>query len=126
MKLGYNNPLHLMAFDHRASFTRDLFGATEPLPRDIQAKVSDAKALIFEAFQDALSRGAQRETSGVLVDEQFGSAVARQAKAAGCRLAMPVESSGQAEFQFQYGEEFGQHIDDSRDWNGDRPGVAGR
>jgi myo-inositol catabolism protein IolC len=47
----------------------------------------------------------------VLVDEEFGAGVARQAKQAGVPLAMPVERSGQEEFEFQYGDDFGAHIE---------------
>ena len=47
----------------------------------------------------------------MLVDEQFGADIARDAKTAGFRLAMPVEKSGQDEFDFQYGEDFGAHIE---------------
>jgi myo-inositol catabolism protein IolC len=111
MKLGYDKPLYLVAFDHRSSFSRGLFGATEPLSAEIQVKISDTKDLIFEAFQLAVTRGAPRELAGVLVDEQFASAVARMAKSAGFTLVMPVERSGQAEFQFEYSEDFGRHIE---------------
>jgi 6-phosphogluconate dehydrogenase len=111
MKLGYDRSLYLVAFDHRSSFSKGLFGAAEPLSPEIQAKVSDTKDLIFEAFQQAVTQGAPRALCGVLVDEQFGAAVARKAKAAGALLAMPVEKSGQAEFQFEYGDDFGRHIE---------------
>jgi len=60
----------------------------------------------------AITEGASRETAGVLVDEQFGTDVARKAKAEGYPLAMPVEKSGQDEFDFEYGEDFGKHIED--------------
>jgi myo-inositol catabolism protein IolC len=111
MRLGYDTPLYLLAFDHRSSFSKGLFGATEPLSPEVQAKVSDAKHLIFEAFEQAIARGAPRELAGALVDEQFGAAVAREVKPTGALLAMPVERSGQAEFQLEYGEEFGHHIE---------------
>jgi myo-inositol catabolism protein IolC len=45
-----------------------------------------------------------------LVDEQFGAAIARTAKQEGFVFAMPVEKSGQDEFDFEYGDEFGRHI----------------
>ncbi len=111
MTLGYDKQLCLVAFDHRSSFSKGLFGATEPLSSEVLAKVSDTKDVIFEAFQQAITEGAPRQLSGVLVDEQFGSAVARKAKASGTLLAMPVERSGQAEFQLEYGEDFGRHIE---------------
>jgi myo-inositol catabolism protein IolC len=46
----------------------------------------------------------------VLVDEQFGSDIPRRAKEEGLVLAMPVEKSGQDEFDFQYDADFGEHI----------------
>ena len=51
--------------------------------------------------------------TGVLVDEQFGAPkdIPRQAKERGLLLAMPVEKSGQNEFDFQYGDDFGDHIE---------------
>jgi 5-dehydro-2-deoxygluconokinase len=45
------------------------------------------------------------------VDEQFGGTVPEEAKARGFKLAMPVEKSGQSEFDFQYGDQFGDHIE---------------
>jgi myo-inositol catabolism protein IolC len=111
MKLGYDKRLYLVAFDHRSSFSKGLFGATEPLSPEIERRVGDTKELIFEAFQEALKDGAPRDVCGVLVDEQFGTPVARAAKAGGILLAMPVERSGQEEFQFEYGDAFGDHIE---------------
>jgi myo-inositol catabolism protein IolC len=48
----------------------------------------------------------------VLVDGQYGPSVAREAKAGGYKLAMPVEKSGQNEFDFEYGEQFGEKIEE--------------
>ena len=111
MQLGYGESLFLIAFDHRSSFSRGLFGASEPVPPAILAGIADAKELIFEAFEQAIARGASRKRCGILVDEQFGASVARKAKASGLLLAMPVEQSGQREFHLQSGEEFGRHIE---------------
>jgi myo-inositol catabolism protein IolC len=109
--LGYEKPLYLMAFDHRGSFEKDLFGATEPIPPDVRDGITKVKAIIYDAHRHALAAGAPREYCGVLVDEEFGSEVARRAKADGVVLAMPVEKSGQEEFEFQYGGDFGAHIE---------------
>jgi myo-inositol catabolism protein IolC len=111
MHLGYDKSLYLVAFDHRSSFSRGLFGASEPLSSDVVARIADTKELIFEGFEGAIGRGAPGALCGVLVDEQFGAAVAHKAKARELLLAMPVEQSGQREFHLQYGEEFGRHID---------------
>ena len=48
----------------------------------------------------------------MLVDEQFGSDIPKRAKEQGLKLAMPVEKSGQDEFDFQYGADFGKHIEE--------------
>ena len=47
----------------------------------------------------------------MLVDEQFGSTVPEEAREHGLRLAMPAERSGQNMFDFQYGDDFGAHIE---------------
>jgi myo-inositol catabolism protein IolC len=111
MKLGYGESLFLVAFDHRSSFSRGLFGASEPLLPGVAARVTDTKEVIFEAFERAIARGAPRRQCGILVDEQFGASVARKAKTRGFLLAMPVEQSGQLEFHLQYGLDFGSHIE---------------
>jgi myo-inositol catabolism protein IolC len=111
MALGYDKRLFLIAFDHRASFEKGLFGATPPLSTEVRDGIIRAKEIIFEAHQLAVEEGAPPDLSGILVDEEFGAAVARRAKEAGVPLAMPVERSGQDEFEFQYGAEWGEHIE---------------
>ncbi len=111
MPLGYDKPLYLMAFDHRGSFEKDLFGASEPVPPEVRDGIINVKEIIFDAHRQALAAGAPRQYCGVLVDEEFGAGVARRAKADGVVLAMPVEQSGQEEFEFQYGDDFGAHIE---------------
>jgi myo-inositol catabolism protein IolC len=112
MDLGYDKPLYILAFDHRGSFQKKFFGvAAEPSPEEAE-RISDAKHVIFEGFLRALDEGADRASCGLLVDEQFGAAIARQAKAEGLIFAMPVEKSGQDEFDFEYGEEYGKHIEE--------------
>jgi myo-inositol catabolism protein IolC len=110
MALGYDGTLYILAFDHRGSF-RKMLGITGTPTEDDMAKVRDAKRLIFEGMQQALADGAPADKVGVLVDEEAGADVARDAKAAGIKLAMPVEASGQAVFDFEYGDDFGAHIE---------------
>jgi myo-inositol catabolism protein IolC len=111
MTLGYDKPLYLMAFDHRGSFEHDLFGASAPVSAQVRDGIISVKELIFEAHVRALTEDAPRDVCGVLVDEEFGAGVARRAKAERIPLAMPVEKSGLEEFEFQYGEDFGAHIE---------------
>jgi myo-inositol catabolism protein IolC len=111
MALGYDGKLYILAFDHRGSFTKKFFGIEgEPTPEET-AKIADVKHMIFEGLRKACEQGAEPSVSGALVDEQFGGSVPADAKAAGLKLAMPAEKSGQAEFDFQYGDDFGAHIE---------------
>jgi myo-inositol catabolism protein IolC len=112
MPLGYDNPLYILAFDHRGSFQKKFFGVAGEPNDEETARISDAKKVIYEGATRAVDEGVPRESAGVLVDEQFGADIARDAKASGLLLAMPVEKSGQDEFDFQYGEDFGKHIED--------------
>ena len=111
MALGYDKPLYILAFDHRGSFQKKFFGVSGEPDEEETARISDAKRVIYEGARRALDEGVEADAAGVLVDEQFGAAIARDGKAAGLRLAMPVEKSGQEEFDFQYGDEFGAHIE---------------
>lgn len=112
MSLGYDQPLYILAFDHRGSFQKKMFGIAGEPNAEETARIIDAKTLIFEGLQHAFSDGAARDRAGALVDEQFGADIARKALADGCKLAMPIEKSGQDEFDFDYGEDFGAHIED--------------
>jgi myo-inositol catabolism protein IolC len=112
MTLGYEGNLYILAFDHRGSFQKKMLGIEgTPTPEDNE-RISDAKAVIFEGFLKALDEGAPKDSAGMLVDEQFGADLARRAKKEGVILAMPVEKSGQDEFDFEYGDDFGKHIEE--------------
>jgi myo-inositol catabolism protein IolC len=113
MTLGYDGKLYILAFDHRGSFQKKMFGIDgEPTPEQTET-ISDAKHLIFEGMLKAVDAGVDAGSTGVLVDEQFGSPknIPGGAKERGLLLAMPVEKSGQNEFDFQYGDDFGAHIE---------------
>jgi myo-inositol catabolism protein IolC len=104
MALGYDKKLYVLAFDHRGSFERMVGGGPE--------RISSAKHLIWEGFQKAVEQGAPADAAGVLVDAQYGDAVAREAKERGLVFSMPVEKSGQDEFDFEYGDDFGAKIEE--------------
>jgi myo-inositol catabolism protein IolC len=110
MALGYDGKLYILAFDHRGSFQKKLFDIHgEPTPEET-VTVRDAKKVVYEGMEEAVRRGVDPHATGVLVDEQFGSDIPKLAKEHGLVLSMPVEKSGQDEFDFQFGEEFGDHI----------------
>jgi myo-inositol catabolism protein IolC len=111
MALGYDGKLYILAFDHRGSFQKKMFGIDgDPTPEQT-ATIADAKHLIFEGMVKASEQGVDPSVTGVLVDEQFGGDIPAQTRELGLKLAMPVEKSGQNEFDFEYGEQFGEHIE---------------
>ena len=111
MALGYDGKLYILAFDHRGSFQKKMFGIPgDPTPEQVET-ISDAKRLIFEGMLVAVDRGVEAGATGVLVDDQFGSDIPERAREHGLKLAMPVEKSGQNEFDFEYGDDFAAHIE---------------
>src|SRR3954454_14062344 len=111
MALGYDGKLYILAFDHRGSFQKKMFGIEgDPTPEET-ATISDAKKLIYEGMEKAVKQGLDASSAGVLVDEQFGSDIPELAPKEGLSLTMPAEKSGVNEFQFQYGDDFPAHIE---------------
>jgi myo-inositol catabolism protein IolC len=111
MALGYDGKLYILAFDHRGSFQKKMFGIQGEPTAEETATIADAKHLIYEGMEVAVKRGLDASATGVLVDEQFGGDIPEEARAEGLKLSMPVEKSGQNEFDFEYGAEFGAHIE---------------
>jgi 5-dehydro-2-deoxygluconokinase len=111
MPRGYDRPLYILPFDHRGSFQTKMFGWQSPLSVAQTAEVAGAKRAIYDGFLAALAGGVPREKAGILVDEQFGAAILRDAKSRNIVTACPVEKSGQAEFDFEYGADFASHIE---------------
>ena len=109
--IGFNQPLYIQPFDHRGSFETGMFGWTGALNPDQTAAIAATKQVIYDGFKAALRAGVPRQKAGILVDEQFGSAILRDAKACGYTTACPAEKSGQEEFDFEYGEDFPKHIE---------------
>ncbi len=111
MNIGYDKPLYIQPFDHRGSFQTKMFGWKGTLTAEQTAEIAAAKQVIYDGFKDAIAAGVPKEKAGILVDEQFGAAILRDAKAHGYTTACSAEKSGQDEFDFEYGEEFAKHIE---------------
>ena len=111
MNPGYNNALYLLPFDHRHSYVDGLFGFKQPLSASQRKEVIDSKQLIFEGFRQALAEGVPKEAAAILVDEEFGTHILRDAHRRGFVTALSVEQSGIDEFKFEYGDDFASHIE---------------
>lgn len=104
--------LLILAFDHRSSFTEKLFNIRgRPPTQEERDEISEYKRNVFEGFKKAVDKGVSKRTGGLLVDEEFGAGILREAKTCGYVFAMPVEKSGQEEFDFQYGDRYRTHIE---------------
>jgi myo-inositol catabolism protein IolC len=109
---GYDRPLYILPFDHRGSFETKMFGWHEPLTAEQTAQIATAKQVIYDGFKAAIAGGVPKEEAAILVDEQFGAAILRDARAQDYHYACPTEKSGQEEFDFQYGDDFAAHIEE--------------
>jgi 5-dehydro-2-deoxygluconokinase len=111
MTVGFDKPLYVLPFDHRASFSKNMFGWQGHISPEQTAEVAAAKQVIYDAFKAAVAGGVPKDRAGILVDEQFGEAILRDAHKQGFITCCSAEKSGQNEFDFEYGAEFGRHID---------------
>jgi 5-dehydro-2-deoxygluconokinase len=111
MVRGFDKPLYILPFDHRGSFQAKMFGWKGALTPEQTAEIAATKRVIYDAFQAAVAAGAPRGKAGILVDEQFGAAILRDAEQHGYLSCCPAEKSGQDEFDFEYGDDFARHIE---------------
>lgn len=110
---GYTQELMILPFDHRASFQEKLFGIKGKATPEQTAHVASFKTVVYEGFEKAVASGLPKEKMGILVDDQFGTEVIRRCRKAGFSLSICAEKSGQDEFDFEYGADFGKHIEAS-------------
>ncbi len=111
MNLGYDRPLYLLPFDHRHSYVTGMFKFKPPLTQAEHDHVADSKRIIYEGFRRALAGGVAQECAGILVDEEFGADILRDAIKNGSVTALSTEKSGSDEFEFEYGTGFVEHIE---------------
>lgn len=104
--------LLILPFDHRGTFLKKMFNVKDrdTFTPDETKKVERYKWIVYQGFLKALARGVAKEEAGILVDEQFGDAVLRDARRHGVIVALTCEKTGQEEFDFEHGERFGDHI----------------
>ena len=112
--LGYDKDLFILPFDHRSSFEVGLLGVQGRAagPQEVR-QLSAYKRVIYEGFLQALERGVSAGSAAILVDQKYGDALLADANQRGITTCTSVEKSGQAEFDFEYGEEFGRRLHDA-------------
>src|SRR5207245_9519421 len=84
------NPLYILPFDHRGSFQSGLFGWKGTLTSEQRERVAASKAIIYEGLLAAVAGDVPKAHTGILVDEQFGAAILRDARTRAFLTAAPA------------------------------------
>ena len=111
MSVGYNRPLYLLPFDHRHSYVSGMFNFDPPLTASQHQAVADSKRIIYDGFRQALGKEVPIASAAILVDEEFGADILRDAVRSGYVTALSTEQSGSNEFEFEFGAAFAEHIE---------------
>jgi myo-inositol catabolism protein IolC len=109
----HDDPLFILAMDHRESFGRTLFEVKHDDPDQAQVEaMRSAKLLIFQGLQVAQPKVTSGRI-GVLVDERYGLEVidAVKSNADPMVLAVPVEASGHDWFTLEWGDQWLEHVE---------------
>jgi 5-dehydro-2-deoxygluconokinase len=111
MTTRFDQPLYNLPFDHRGTFQKNMFGWTGELTNEQAAKIAAMKQVIYDGFQKAVAGGVPKAKAGILADEQCGAKILQDAARCGYIMCCPAEKSGQAEFDFEYGDDVARHIE---------------
>jgi myo-inositol catabolism protein IolC len=111
MSRNAQGPLYLLPFDHRHSYVGGMCHFTPPLTAEQHDAVTASKRVIYDGFRQAIGNGLPKERAGILVDEEFGAGILRDATQRGYITALSTETSGSDEFEFEFGNEFAEHIE---------------
>ena len=55
MTIGYDKPLYVLPFDHRATFSKTMFGWQAPLSQEQTEQIGAVKQVIYDAFKSAVA-----------------------------------------------------------------------
>ena len=112
--LGYRKDLFVLPFDHRSSFERGLLGISgrQADAQEVE-QLSAYKRIIYEGLVEAVNNGVPRELAAILVDQKYGGSLLAEAKELRITTCLPVEKSGQNEFDFEYGDYFGRQVEEA-------------
>jgi myo-inositol catabolism protein IolC len=117
--LGYQKDLFILPFDHRGSFETGLLGpefsraGREVTPQELE-HLAGYKKVIYEGFLEAVEKDVPAESVAVLVDQKYGEEILADANRRCITTCVTVEKSGQDEFDFEYGDNFRQRIQDAQ------------
>jgi 5-dehydro-2-deoxygluconokinase len=110
--LGYDKPLYILAFDHRATFATELFNKKNAadLTKEEKELIKEFKMLIYKGFKKAVQDKIPSQNAAILCDEEYGEEVLFDARHNGYITILTIEKSGENVFNFQY-KDFEEHIE---------------
>jgi myo-inositol catabolism protein IolC len=91
-----------LAFDHRNSLRRDFMRLAAQPTAEQHATMVEAKGIVTDALIAAAPQ-VSPDSPVLLIDHEYGGRFVAGAQAAGIKVAMPVEESGQAELRYLCG-----------------------
>lgn len=107
--IGYTRKIFMLPFDHRHSFVKS-FGFREKLSETQFQTIQNYKEIIYKGFLLARKKIKNKNTTSILVDEQYGAKILRLAKRNKVLFACSTEKSGHKYFDFEYGKNFAKKI----------------
>lgn len=100
--------LLILPFDHRGSLLKKLYGTTAPSAKQ-RGEYKRLKKMVYAGFEKAIALCVPKSEAAILVDEEYGSDILRDAKRKGYNFCMPVEKSGAQCFEFEHAD-FEKHV----------------
>jgi 5-dehydro-2-deoxygluconokinase len=100
--------LLILPFDHRSSFLRDILCLSAKPNKEQIKEVKELKKIIFDGF---LLTANKEKSFGILVDEEYGEDILKEAKEKKIITCLPVEKSGEKLLKLNYPKNFEKHID---------------
>lgn len=102
--------LFILPFDHRKSFIKDILNINQKINKKQKEQIKELKQTIFEGFLETIKNHKDKKPFAILVDEEFGENILKQAKKKKIKICLPIEKSGQEELQMEYGTSWKKHI----------------
>lgn len=102
--------LFILPFDHRTSFIKDILNVNKKISKSQEQQIKELKRIIFEGFLEAIKKQEDKKPFAVLVDEQFGKEIIKEAQDKNIKICLPVEKSGQEDLQMEYGSLWKKHV----------------
>ena len=114
MALGYDGKLYILAFDHRGSFQKKMFGIEgDPTPEETDDDQRRQEADLRGHGDRRRARRRRRRRRACSSTSSSAPTSRRSPASTGSSSPSRSRSPARTEFDFQYDEDFGQHILDN-------------